>query len=217
MTTFSRVALVLIGMTAGTMVGTMGGMTGIAAAQPAANKPAPPAAPAAGAPAAAPAMPAPPKELADHLKATGGTWKCKGQGMDGTQKMVDMTGTLVVKANTDGWWIQTSFDSKMGKQPFHFDAFSTYDATSKKWKQVMAETGGGWSTGESDGLKDNKFDWTLTSHLPGAEAAMMGGKTEMMFRDHQDMSDAKAGLKLSGEFSMDGKAWTQVYTMACKK
>ncbi|HEX4417949.1 MAG TPA: hypothetical protein VH165_08620 [Kofleriaceae bacterium] len=186
----------------------------MAAAQPAASKPAPPAA---GAPAAAPAMPTPPKELADHLKATGGTWKCKGQGMDNTQKMADMTGTLVVKASADNWWIQTSFDSKMGKQPFHFDSFSTYDATAKKWKQVMAETGGGWSTGESDGMKDNKFDWTLTSHLPGAAAAMMGGKTEMMFRDHQDMTDAKAGMKMSGEFSMDGKTWTQVYTMACKK
>jgi hypothetical protein len=44
---------------------------------------------------------------------------------------------------------------------------------------------------------------------------MMG---EVMFRDHEDMSDPKAGVKQWGEFSMDkGKTWTKVYELTCKK
>ena len=31
------------------------------------------------------------------------------------------------------------------------------------------------------------------------------------------MTDPKAGMKLAGEFTMDGKNWTQVYTLTCKK
>jgi hypothetical protein len=193
--TFSVIALAMVGM------------TGLAAAQAKADPKAadPKMAPKADAKAADPKAPAagapemkPPQELADMAKAAAGSWKCKGQGMDHTNKMIDMTGTSTVKLDVE--------------------SFTTFDAASKKWKRVMVESGGGWSSGESDGLKDNKMDWNLTSHIPGAMAAMMGGMTEMMFRDHEDMSDAKAGLKQWGEFSPDkGKTWTKVYEITCKK
>jgi hypothetical protein len=200
MNTFSRVAIAMVGM------------TGLVAAQPKAEpKPADPKmAPKPADPKAA-AMPEmkPPAELTDMAKGAVGSWKCKGQGMDHTMKMMDMTGTMTMKLDVDNWWLHGSFASKMGKEPFHFESYTSFDPTAKKWKRVMVESGGGWSTGESTGMKDNKMDWDLASH------SMMG---EAMFRDHEDMSDPKVGVKQWGEFSADkGKTWTKVYEIACKK
>jgi hypothetical protein len=152
----------------------------------------------------------PPKELADMAKNMSGTWKCKGQGMDGPDmKMADMTATMTPKLEMNGWWIHDSFDAKMGKDGYHFEAYTTYDSKAKKYHRVMAEMGGGWSTGDSTGMMNGKMDWDLTMH------GMMG---EMPFRDHVDASDPKAGMKAWGEMSMDGgKTWTKVYEMTCKK
>jgi hypothetical protein len=198
MKTFSRVAIAMVGM------------TGLVSAQP---KPADPKAADSKAadPKAAGGMAEmkPPAELADMAKAASGTWHCKGQGMDHTMKMADMTGTFTMKLDVDNWWMHGSFSSKMGKEPFHFESFTTFDPAAKKWKRVMVESGGGWSSGESAGLKDGKIDWDLGMHSAMGDA---------MFRDHEDMTDAKAGVKMWGEFSMDkGKTWTKVYEMACKK
>jgi hypothetical protein len=185
-------------------------MTGLVAAQPKAADPKM-ADPKMADPKMAGGMPEmkPPAELAAAAKAAAGTWRCKGKGMDQSMKMTDLTGTMKVKLDLDNWWLHASFASKMGKEPFHFESFTTFDPASKKWKRVMVESNGGWSSGESAGLKDNKIDWELTTHSPMGEA---------MFRDHEDMSDLKVGVKMSGEFSMDkGKTWTQVYEMTCKK
>lgn len=201
MNTFSRVAIAIIGM------------TGLAAAQPKPGSAKPPEAkpaePKAGeAKAGMPEM-KPPPELAEMAKGAAGTWRCKGQGMDHSMKMIDMTATMRIKLDLASWWIHGSFESRMGKEPFAFESFTTFDPSSRKWKRVMVETGGAWSTGESAGMKDNKTDWEATSHSAMGEA---------MFRDHEDMSDPKAGAKLWGEFSTDkGKTWTKVYEMTCKK
>jgi hypothetical protein len=198
MNTFSRVAIVLIGM------------TGVVAAQPKADsKMAAPAAKPADAPAGGMPEMKPPAELAAAAKAASGTWTCKGQGMDNAGAMAPMTGKMKVALSGDKWWLHSTFDSKMGKEPFHLESFTTYEASTKKWKRVMVSSGGGWSNGESAGMKDNKIDWDLTSHSP------MG---DSMFRDHEDLTDPKAGVKMWGEISTDkGKTWTKVYEMACKK
>ena len=207
MKTFSRVAIAMVGM------------TGLVSAQPKADpKAAPkapdakPADPKAADPKAAGGMAEmkPPAELAEMAKGAAGTWHCKGQGMDPkTMKMADMTGTMTMKLDVDNWWMHGSFSSKMGKEPFHFESFTTFDPAAKKWKRVMVESGGGWSSGESAGLKDGKIDWDLATHSAMGDA---------MFRDHEDLTDVKAGVKMWGEFSMDkGKTWTKVYEMACKK
>jgi hypothetical protein len=191
----------------------MCGMTSLAAAQPKAADPkmAPKVEPKPADPKGGGAMPEmkPPAELAAVAKGAGGTWTCKGQGMDHTMKMADMTGTLKIKLDVQNWWLHASFESKMGKETFGFESYSTFDATAKKWKRVMIETGGGWGSGESEGLKDSKVEWTLAMHSAMGDA---------MFRDHEDLSDQKAGAKMWGEFSRDaGKTWTKVYEMACKK
>ena len=210
MSTFSRVAIAMVGMV---------GMTGLAAAQPKADpKAADPKAaaktePKMGAKAAdakAGGMPEmkPPGELAEMAKAASGTWRCKGQGMDHTMKMIDMTATMKIKSALNGWWINGSFESRMGKEPFVFEQFTTFEPSSKKWKRVMVESGGIWASGESAGMKDNKVDWELATH-----SSMMG---DGQFRDHEDYSDAKAGAKMWGEFNNNG-TWVKVYEMTCKK
>ncbi|MDB4953265.1 MAG: hypothetical protein JWO36_834 [Myxococcales bacterium] len=150
----------------------------------------------------------PPQELADMAKMSAGTWKCKGQGMGHDMKLADMTGTMKMKLEVDNWWVHGSFDSKMGKDSFKFESFTSYDPASKKWHRVMVESGGGYSMGDSMGMKDNKVDWELQSH------GMMG---DMGFRDHEDMTDAKAP-KMWGEMQdPKTKSWIKVYEMACKK
>ena len=204
MNTFSRVAVAMVGM------------TGLVAAQPKADpkaadpKTAPKVDPkAADAKAAGGAAEMkPPAEVVDMAKAMAGTWHCKGQGMDHSQKMADMTATMKIKADLAGWWVHRSFESRMGKEPFLFEEYTTFDPSSKKWKRVMIETGGNWATGESAGMKDNKTDWELSTHSP-----QMG---EGQFRDHEDFSDPKIGARMSGEFNNKG-TWVKVYEMICKK
>jgi hypothetical protein len=152
-----------------------------------------------------------PPEIAAMAKQMAGTWRCKGQGLGPDMKMADMSGTLRGgKLEMENWWIHDTFDAKTGKTgKYHFDSYVTMDPTSKKWHRVMVETGAGYSTGDSAGMTGGKLDWELTSHSPMGEA---------MFRDHLDASDAKAGVKVWGEVTMDkGKSWTKVYDMTCKK
>lgn len=209
MNTFARVAIAMVGM------------TGLVAAQPKADpKAADPKAAAKTEPKAADAkapdaMAAggaseskPPAELTDMAKAATGTWRCKGQGMDHTMKMADMTATMKIKSDLAGWWVHGSFESKMGKEPFQFEQYTTYDPSTKKWKRIMIETGGNWASGESGGMKDNKVDWELSTHSP-----QMG---DGQFRDHEDFTDPKVGAKMWGELNNKG-AWVKVYEMTCKK
>jgi hypothetical protein len=152
----------------------------------------------------------PPQELADMAKTMTGTWKCSGKvlGMD-MKTMQDMTATAKLKLDMDGYWMHLTYDSKMGKMPFHFEEFTTYDTMSKQWRRVMLENNGGQNIGTSTGPKDNKMDWEL------ATTGMMG---QGMFKDHEDWTDLKAGFKSWGEMSMDkGKTWTKVYEQTCKK
>ena len=198
MNTFSRVAIAMVGM------------TGLAVAQPKTDAPKAGDAKAGDAKAGAAQDMGPPAELATVAKMAAGTWHCKGQGMDRSQKMADLTGTMAIKLDINNWWLHGTFDSKMGKESFHFESFSTFNPATKKWTRVMVESGGNWASGESAGEKDHKIDWELATHSP----AMGDGA----FRDHEDLSDPKAGARMWGEFSPDkGKTWVKVYEMACKK
>jgi hypothetical protein len=151
-----------------------------------------------------------PAEIAAMAKHMAGTWRCKGQGVGPDMKMTDMTGTMRAgKLDMENWWIHDTFDSTMAKSKYHFDSYTTFDPTTKKWHRVMIETGGGYSQGDSSGMEGGKLDWELTARGPMGEA---------LFRDHLDASDPKTGVKVWGEASMDkGKSWTKVYEMSCKK
>jgi hypothetical protein len=152
-------------------------------------------------------MAKPAKELVEMTKNMAGTWKCTGKAYV-MGNAIDMTGKMTSKAEMDGMWVHDIFDAKMGKASFHFDSFTTFDEKTKKWHRVMVENGGGYSTGTSDGVKDNKIDFELAVH---------GTQGNSTFRDHIDASDVKKGVKSWGEMSMDGKKWDKVYEQTCTK
>ena len=215
MKTFLRVAIAMVGMTSVAVAQPKAEpkaepKAGDAKMQPKADAKAPDMKSEPKPPAVAPVKP--PAEIAEMLKGAGGTWRCKGQGMDmAAGKMAEMTATMKLSGELNGWWVKTHFESKMGKEPFVFDSYATFDPTSKKWKRLMVENSGSWATGESAGLQNGKVDWEMKFHSP------MPGMTESQFKDHEDVSDPKAGVKMWGEGSSDGKNWMKVYEMTCKK
>ena len=166
-------------------------------------------APAPKAPDKAMEMPKAPKEVADMAKAMTGTWNCTGKGIMPDGSSIDMTASFKSKADLDGFWVHDSLDGKMGKMAYKFEAFSTYDAATKKWRKLGVDNMGGSSVGTSDGVKDNKVEWAVES------TSMMGQMTE---KEHMEMGDAKTGTKVWGEMTMDkGKTWKKSYEVVCKK
>ena len=208
MTKVTQIALVLslVGMSGSAMAGD----DKKAPAPAPADKKAPPPAPAdkKAPPAPAMVMPKVPQEVTDMLKGATGTFKCTGKDFmpDGTA--ADMTATMNMKADLDGFWVHESFAAKMGKDTYKFEAYMTYDAGMKKWRRVQVDNMGGQSTGMA-AMTGMKMDMDMDSYGP-----MGNGK----FRDHYDGSDMKAGAHSWGEASMDGgKTFTKVYDMVCKK
>lgn len=206
MKTFSKVVLSMCSTAA---------LVAVATAQPATKAAPAPTKAGAGAPATppaakpeVPAMPKPPAEIAAILKSLQGTWRCKGSSHGPDGQPAAMKATMKTKGDLDGWWIVDTFNATMGKQKFKFTAYTTYDAGSKKWRRVMADSMGGQMIGTSDGLEDNKMDFNLDTMGP------MGGT---QFRDHTEILGPKQ-FKAWGEITMDkGKSWMKVYEMTCKK
>jgi hypothetical protein len=138
-----------------------------------------------------------------------GTWKCKGNMMNMDGSSTPMAGTNKASVELGKWFIHDSFSAPMGKGKFQFEAYTTYDAGSKTWNRVMVMSDGEWMAGSAKSADMSKQDWDLT---------MSGPHGAGMFRDHVDATDAKAGVKMWGEASMDkGKTWMKVYEETCKK
>lgn len=200
-------------------------MTGVALAQhktdPKAAAPtakAPAATPASAAAPAAPAQvvpPRPPTEIRTTLKEMGTRQTCTGiswGGPDGkTEMKTKAAGTNALAL--DGWWIKGSTTLTMGegkaKSTLKIDSYMTWDPSLGKWRSVGMASDGSLMVGTAE-MKNGKLE--SVSDMYGG---MMGtGK----WREHGDMTDPKAGMKMTGEMSMDaGKTWTKVYEMTCKK
>jgi hypothetical protein len=154
-------------------------------------------------------MPKPPAELADYAKATAGNWRCTGTEtqMDGNTSKI--TGTVKTRLDPDKWWVVDTIEARGTQGTFKMTAYTTYDAAAKKWRRVAVNNHGGQMIGSSEGIEDNKADWNMD-----VTSAMGAGQ----FRDHVDMTDPKAGVKMWGEMSMDkGKTWQRAYEWTCKK
>lgn len=188
MKNFARISLSLV---------TLAGLAGLAIAGDGdAKVPPPPAA----------TMPKPPADITAVAKVMTGTWKCTGTavGMDG--KEAPAKGTFKNKSDLDGWWITSSF-TETKKGGYKFTSFSSFDEKTRKWTKSMFDNMGGRETTESTGMKDNKVLWT------GSASGPMGA---MQSRHTEDIVSPKE-VKMSGEFSADGKAWMKAYDMVCKK
>jgi hypothetical protein len=191
-------------------------MAGFAVAQPKADPKTAQAGAATGS-AAAPApmvKPKPPAEIRDTLKMMGTRQNCTGVtwgGPDGKMEMKTKSmGTNALAL--DGWWIKGTSTMTMGtgktKMTLKMDNYMTWDAKAGLWRSVGMANDGSVMVGTAT-MKDGKFEGTADMF-----GGMMGnGK----WRDHGDMTDPKAGMKMWGEMSMDGRTWTKVYDMTCKK
>ncbi|HTR50459.1 MAG TPA: DUF1579 family protein [Kofleriaceae bacterium] len=158
-------------------------------------------------------LPKPPPELAEMAKAMAGTWKCTGTGMGMDGKDTKFTGTMSSKTELDGFWSHNSFQGTMGEgktaAKYRFESYSTFDPSARKWRVMMMDNLGGSMAGTSDGMKDMKME---------TDAETQDARGKAQFKDHTDMSDMKTGAHLWGEVSRDnGKTWTKVYDMVCKK
>jgi len=190
----------------------LAGFTSVALAQPAkkeeAKKPEPPKAE----PAKKMEAPKPAPELVEMTKVWTGTWKCTGKAaMDPTKptEMSDMKMTMKMAADKGmgGMWIVGNLDSPMFKGMMHV----TYDAVAKKYYSIMVDSWGGSQTMWSAGAKDNKMMWEGDARMP------MPGMSAVKMRETHDMTDMKAGMKMKGEMSMDGKTWMTGWEATCKK
>lgn len=153
--------------------------------------------------------PKPPADIDAMAKNLVGTWNCKGNELaqDGTAK--PMTGKITAKLDLEKWWINDVFEGKGPRGTFKMVAYSTFDATSKKWRRVSVDSFGHQYVGTSDGMKDGKLTWNMD---------FLGTMGSGQFKDTVDTTDQKAGLKFAGSMSMDkGKSWKPVYDMICKK
>jgi hypothetical protein len=158
-------------------------------------------------------MPKPAPEIAAHLKAMGGTWKCTGTAVGPDKTEAKMKATLAAKSDLDGYWVHHTLNATMGEgkaaMKFKMEGYATYNATDKKWRMVSVMNDGAMMTGTSDGPKDGKMVMMADTYGPWGQG---------MMRETHDATDMKAGVKMSGEMSMDkGKTWNKVYEMTCKK
>lgn len=207
MNPITRVALVTFALVGSASAQPGSGSGSAAPAPTTAKKKAPLPTPAAT-PAAA-EMPKVPQELAELAKSMGGTWRCKGDSHEPGGAKVALTATNVAKLDMDKWWFVENFSAKGAKMTYKHTAYTTYDASAKKWRRLSVDNMGGHMIGSSDGLKDNKMTFHMDSWGPYGAA---------MFRDYTDASDPKTGVKFWGEMSPDkGKTWAKVYEMTCKK
>ncbi len=150
-----------------------------------------------------------PAELAEMGKMMAGNWKCTGKAMMDPAKpteMTDMKMTVKMAMDMGGWWIKSTMDAG---PMFKGEEYVTYDATAKKYVSMMRDSMGGSEMKTSMGMKDNKIVWEGDSR-----SSMMPA---MKSRATSDMSDAKAGVKMMGEYSMDGKTWNKAWEATCKK
>jgi hypothetical protein len=159
-------------------------------------------------------MPKPPAEVAAALKQMGARQTCTGLTWGGPDGKTELKakGTSTNALALDGWAIKSAMNMTMGegksKMTFKMEGFMTYDPKLGKWHNVSVSNDGSIMVGLTE-MKDGKLE--TVSDMKGG---MMGnGK----FRDHGDVTDPKA-MKMWGEMSMDnGKTWTKVYEMTCKK
>jgi hypothetical protein len=158
--------------------------------------------------------PKPPAEHAAFLKQMGTRMNCTGLtwgGADGkTEMKMKSTGTHALAL--DGFQIKGAMAITMGegkaKHVLKFESYMTWDSKASLWRSVGAGNDGSVMIGTST-MKDGKME--SSSDIQGG---MMGsGK----MREKGEMTDPKVGMKMTGEWSSDGKTWTKMYEMTCKK
>lgn len=118
--------------------------------------------------------------------------------------------TIKWKKDADGFWITGVYEEKKTKEnptPYKFTQHRAFDAAANKWVATSIDNMGGVSMSQTTSVVDGKMTWEGKS--------TMGGQT-VWGRSIEETVSAKE-IKLTGDISVDGKNWTPVYEMVCKK
>ena len=158
--------------------------------------------------------PKPGAEITEMSKMMVGNWKCTGKmWMDPSKpdQSMDMKMTMKMASDMNGFWIKGSMDAG---PMFKGEVTFAYDGGQKKFVNIVRDSMGAYEMKWSTGMKDNKMVWDGDAYMP---AGMGGPGGKMKVRETNDMTDMKAGLKLTGEYSMDGKSYAKMWEATCKK
>ena len=153
------------------------------------------------------AMPTAPPELIDMGKKMAGTWHCTGTVTMPDKSTKPTKGDLKFSVELDKMWIKASMTETGTKTPYKFEAYVSYDAASKKWTHISLDNMGGYELSHSDGMSGNAVTWMGESTMMG-----MTMKTKSV---HTMVSDKD--VKIDDTMSMDGKTWTPMVSVECKK
>jgi hypothetical protein len=155
--------------------------------------------------------PKPSAETEAGIKALTGTWKCKGvlKAFMGMPEKPTVS-TMKWKKDADGFWITGVYEEKKTKEnptPYKFTQHRMFDAATNKWVATSIDNMGGSSTTQTTSVVDNTKTWEGKSTMSGQTA---------WGRSVEEMVSAKE-IKLTGDVSLDGKNWTPIYEVVCKK
>jgi hypothetical protein len=133
--------------------------------------------------------------------------------MGSANQKAGATAQLEHKLDLDHHWIQTLFSAEMGKaqgETYKFSQFTTYDPNAKKWIRIMLDNLGGSAESTSPGFTGAKIVWEGEQREPNPQMATMKIRTTEEWVSMKEM-------KMTGEVSKDGKAWTKSYDATCKR
>ncbi|HEY5936637.1 MAG TPA: hypothetical protein VIU61_18440 [Kofleriaceae bacterium] len=137
-----------------------------------------------------------PTDLAGLAAVVAGRWRCTGGKLRATN---------TTKLELGKRWLVDVFDLPIGDKKHQHAAYTRFD-TKGGWQRVTFDSTGVMRVGVSDGMKGGKLTWTMTEPQTGAQV-----------RDHVDFSDPK-NVKLWTETTADqGKSWSKVLDLTCKK
>ena len=156
----------------------------------------PPEAPQASQPAAASA-------LADAAEALAGTWSCTGAvyGANGAASPSQVS--LTVALALDEAWLRSDFAVLSGEHRYEFTSYRTFDTAASQWVNVILDNLRGHALSRStDGVT-----WT------GESSGPMGS---MKIKDTETIA-SPGKLDITGQYSLDGRAWSPGYELSCLK
>jgi hypothetical protein len=160
-----------------------------------------------------PAKPTPAPQVAEASKALGGTWRCTGTTTDPTTNQARTTAatmTVKVDSSLDKFWIVSTFAEKKSKtapNPYKFTAYRTFDAKTGKWTSIMVDNMGMDMKSTSTGAAAGVATWESQGEWEGKKYWAKDTETVKGPRE----------VAMKGEYSMDGKTWSVMYDMTCKK
>ena len=138
-----------------------------------------------------------PADLVGLAARVAGKWRCTGTGSRATS---------TIKLELGKQWLVETFDAQIGGKKHQHVAYTTYDAKTDTWQRVTFDSAGVMLAGISSDMSGDGVTWNMSDPRTGAQV-----------RDQVEMSDPKR-VTLSRSTSPDqGKSWSKLFELTCKK